>query len=327
MSKYSILIIPDHRGGEVSQFKVARAWVLCAQVGLFMGAICFGYFLLDYISLKDLKPKYEKISLENKHLKGEAQVLMSNLDQVNRTLDKVQGYTDKLNEMVSFRVKKVSKKTGIGPLTEEEFNSARKQKPHLEKASETRLPLGINLDRLSFKPLLEKLAQVETNANRQAYDLQKLLSTLSQKSSMLASIPTIKPVDGWITSNFGSRLSPFTNKKTRHRGMDIAAQVGTAIFAPADGVVIFSGKKSGFGKFIMIAHGYGVVTRYGHNAENMVQLGQKVSRGDQIATVGMTGRTTGPHLHYEIWVNGDAVDPRKFTLNPADAASDLSFLR
>jgi murein DD-endopeptidase MepM/ murein hydrolase activator NlpD len=98
-------------------------------------------------------------------------------------------------------------------------------------------------------------------------------------------------------------------------GIDVAAPVGTPIVAPADGVVIFTGAKQGFGNFIMIAHGYGVVTRYGHNHQNMVQPGQKVTRGEQIGTVGNSGRTTGPHLHYEVLVNGHNENPKKFILD------------
>ena len=99
-----------------------------------------------------------------------------------------------------------------------------------------------------------------------------------------------------------------------HRGIDIASSIGTPVLSPADGVVIFNGKKEGFGNFIMIAHGYGIVSRYGHNAENLVKVGQRVQRGEQIATVGMSGRTTGPHLHYEVVVDGHNTNPQKFIL-------------
>ncbi|MEZ4744132.1 MAG: M23 family metallopeptidase [Bdellovibrionota bacterium] len=166
------------------------------------------------------------------------------------------------------------------------------------------------MDSLIFRPVLTRLSQVGDESNRQALELKKLLSTLGQKKSLLSSIPSANPVNGWITSKFGKRISPFTGKSTMHRGLDVASNIGTAILAPANGVVIFSGRKAGFGNFIMIAHGYGIVTRYGHNAQNMVQVGQKIKRGEQIGTVGMSGRTTGPHLHYEIWVNGRPVDPK-----------------
>jgi murein DD-endopeptidase MepM/ murein hydrolase activator NlpD len=174
------------------------------------------------------------------------------------------------------------------------------------------------MDNLVFRPVFDRLNSIGQDANNHAFELQHLLSTLSQQKALLSSIPTFSPVDGWITSGFGRRVSPFTGEKGVHQGIDIAAPIGTPILAPADGVVIFTGAKDGFGNFIMIAHGYGVVTRYGHNLQNMVQPGQKVSRGEQIATVGMTGRTTGPHCHYEIVVNGKTENPQKFILDMAD---------
>ena len=109
----------------------------------------------------------------------------------------------------------------------------------------------------------------------------------------------------------------FTGKKSFHKGLDIAASVGTPIYAPASGVVVFSGKKSGFGNFVMIAHSsHGIVTSYGHNSENLVRVGQAVVRGEQIANVGNTGNSTGSHLHYEVHVNGRAVNPLKFIITP-----------
>ncbi len=177
------------------------------------------------------------------------------------------------------------------------------------------IPAGIDLDKLLFRTVFENMKQVGNNANQNALRLQKLLSTLSQQKSLLASVPSISPLDGWVTSSFGSRESPFTKERDVHMGLDIAAPVGSPFYAPADGVVIFSGIKDGFGNFIMIAHGYGVISRFGHNAENLVEPGQKVMRGEQIGTVGMTGRTTGPHLHYEVMLNGANVDPSRFILS------------
>ena len=232
----------------------------------------------------------------------------------NSHLKQVESYTAKLDELTRLKVQKVSKKTGIGPLTPEEYRSVQNQE-QLGQRDDSYLPLGLNLDQLSFKPVFNRLAAIGRNANDHAIKLQHLLSTLSQQKSLLNSVPALSPVKGWITSGYGKRVSPFTGKIAMHSGVDVAAPVGTPILAPADGVVIFSGAKVGYGNFIMIAHGYGIVSRYGHNHQNMVQPGQKVSRGDQIATVGMTGRTTGPHLHYEVVVDGQTENPRKFILD------------
>lgn len=270
------------------------------------------FFATDYYKLLSIKEKYSRILAENEGLKGEARLLFSNLEETKRALRRVHDYSVKLNDITSIQVNRMSKKTGIGPLTPAEMKQAANNQPRVEAPY---VPLGINMEKLVFRPVFDRIHAIKYSANANAINLQKLLSNLSQKKSLLSSIPSISPVNGWIASGFGHRISPFTGRKGHHNGVDVASPVGTPIRAPADGVVIFSGAKAGFGNFIMIAHGNGVVSRYGHNAQNMVQPGQKVQRGEQIATVGMTGRTTGPHLHYEVLVNGRNVNPKKFMLD------------
>lgn len=308
------MIVPD--GSRTTrQFSVHNIWIkalIICSFGLF-GLL--GYVCLDYVQLLKLKKSYRQVSLENEGLKGEARILIQNLDDVKSSLRRVDDYTSKLTEITAIQTKKVAKKAGIGPLTPEEKLRADLDDDTSDTRSARYFPVGLNIEKLTFQPVFQRLASLDNEANTKAVELQKLLSTLSKQSNLLSSIPALTPVSGWITSGYGPRISPFTGKKTPHKGVDIAAPVGTPVHAPADGVVIFTGAKAGFGNFIMIAHGYGVVTRYGHNHQNMVQPGQRVKRGDQIATVGMTGRTTGPHLHYEIWVDGRTKNPKKFILN------------
>lgn len=310
--KLTIVIIPDGVNA-TRQMTVPQSLAKVALVaGLFVAGIS-GFFLLDYMQLRSLRHTFQNVSAENEGLKGEARVLMQNLEEVKRSLRRVQDYTSKLSDLTTVKVQRVSKQTGIGPLTKEEFKTA--SMPGTPTPSTDYVPIGINMDNLTFRPVFDRLASLGQEANGHAFDLQHLLSTLSQQKSLLSSIPSISPVDGWITSGYGHRISPFTGQRTSHMGIDIAAPTGTPILAPADGVVIFTGAKDGFGNFIMIAHGYGVVSRYGHNHQNMVQPGQRVSRGEQIGTVGMSGRTTGPHLHYEIVVNGNTENPERFILD------------
>jgi murein DD-endopeptidase MepM/ murein hydrolase activator NlpD len=146
-------------------------------------------------------------------------------------------------------------------------------------------------------------------------DIHNLDKHLLDKESILRSTPTILPTNGWITSYFGHRISPTAGVLKMHEGLDVGANYGTPIVAPADGVVTFAGNKAGFGLFVQIDHGYGVETIYAHSQKIVAKNGQKVSRGDTIAKVGSSGYSTGPHLHYEIRVNGIAVDPLYFVLN------------
>lgn len=275
-----------------------------------------GFFVLDYLELRKIRDSYEQLASENDIIKGEAQVLMANLEEVKQSLRRVRDYTGQLMDLTTSKVQKMRKETGVGPLSS--TVDGRSSKAGVAGKPTSYVPAGIDLDKLTFRPVFDRLAQIGDQAGRNALELQHLLSNLSQQKSLLQSIPSIVPVNGWITSGFGKRVSPFTGERSVHMGLDIASNIGAPIFAPADGVIIFTGTKDGFGNFVMVAHGYGIVSHYGHTAQVLVQPGQTVKRGDQIATVGMTGRTTGPHVHYEVWLNGNAVDPRKFLLDGSD---------
>jgi len=143
----------------------------------------------------------------------------------------------------------------------------------------------------------------------------KLETFYKDRSLLLASTPSIWPVRGYFASNFGSRTDPFTNQRDFHPGIDISAPSGTRIHAPADGVVVHAGDKGGYGRCIMIDHGYGMVTRYGHLERYNVKPGQRVRRGDVIGFVGNTGRSVAPHLHYEVWVHDKLHNPIDYILD------------
>ena len=281
MKRITIMIIPDGCRA-TRQLRIPESLVKII-FGLSLVALCAaGFVFFDYLELRYFRNNFRIVASENEDLKGEARLLMQNLEEVKGALRRVQDYTGKLGELTALKVQKFTKKTGIGPLTAEEFSVAQ-QSPAIiaNKGSSAYVPVGLNVDKLVFRPIFDRLASIGHAANNHAMELQHLLSTLSQQKNLLSSIPSVAPVDGWITSGFGTRVSPFTGERTAHAGIDIAAPVGTPIMAPADGVVIFTGAKAGFGNFIMIAHGYGVVTRYGHNHQNLVQPGQKVGRGEQ----------------------------------------------
>lgn len=159
--------------------------------------------------------------------------------------------------------------------------------------------------------------QGQIDAIRQSIDLRResleeLQGALNDQRSLFAAKPVGKPAKGWITSGFGLRLSPFSGARKMHRGLDIAAPTGTPVLAPADGIVRRVGTASDYGKMVVIDHGYGYQTVFGHNSKIFVKVGQRVRRGDTIAAVGNTGRSTGPHLHYEVHLNGVPVNPRKY---------------
>lgn len=148
-----------------------------------------------------------------------------------------------------------------------------------------------------------------------------LADIVRRRHEILQALPQYSPVDGWISSTVGWRSVPGEAAQQMHKGVDIAASVGTIVYAPGDGVVRFAGPNSTYGNYIAIVHGYGVVTKYAHNAKLLVKAGDRIKTGDPIARVGESGRVRGAHLHYEIWVNDRYVNPMNF-MPPTPALKD-----
>ena len=162
--------------------------------------------------------------------------------------------------------------------------------------------------------LLKSLDDLDKKVKAQEQEARALKSYFEDQQALLASAPSIWPVRGWVTSDFSVRLDPYTGERVMHEGIDVAAGLGTPVRAPSDGTVVFSGLEGGYGHVLVIDHGYGLKTRYGHLSRIDVKVGEKVKRGQFVAAVGNSGRSTGPHLHYEVRVNGVADNPRKFIL-------------
>lgn len=150
--------------------------------------------------------------------------------------------------------------------------------------------------------LSERLQVVETNVTR--------------RSEIAAATPTIWPAHGWLSGTFGRRADPFTGEPEFHSGLDISAERGSPVYATADGVVVSAERHAGYGNLLTIDHGLGLRTRYGHLQDFAVKPGEKVTRGQVVAMVGSTGRSTAPHLHYEILANGQAINPFQLLLQP-----------
>ena len=137
---------------------------------------------------------------------------------------------------------------------------------------------------------------------------------LANQDALLSSTPTVAPVSGLLTDGFGRRRDPFTGRHAFHRGLDISARRGTTVAAPGHGIVVFAGRNGGLGKTVKVSHGFGYTTVYGHLDRIDVEPGDEVERGDVIGLLGNTGRSTGPHLHYEVHVDGQAVNPLYYLL-------------
>lgn len=160
---------------------------------------------------------------------------------------------------------------------------------------------------------LDKIPPVFLQPSRVAqYRIVRVHNWLAKGERLLRATPAIYPVRGRISSRFGPRIHPKTQEQKNHLGIDIVAGLGAPVAATADGRVVFSGHRKGYGKVVVIDHGFGLQTIYAHNSHLAVRSGSRVKRGQFIARVGATGHTTGPHLHYEVRKNGEPIDPRPY---------------
>ncbi len=166
---------------------------------------------------------------------------------------------------------------------------------------------------VAVEDLLRQLRGLEARVRDRQQQLVALESLLLRARLDDEVLPEGRPVrKGWLSSYYGKRTDPFDGKPEFHRGVDFAGKLGSEVVAVAAGVVVFSGKRYGYGNMVEIDHGNGYVTRYGHNQENLVSVGDRVEKGQPIAHMGSSGRSTGPHVHFEVLRNGRKVDPAKY---------------
>ncbi|MBM3329800.1 MAG: M23 family metallopeptidase [Calditrichaeota bacterium] len=171
---------------------------------------------------------------------------------------------------------------------------------------------------------MTRLDQIEREARLQKDSYAEIERRLSERQELFAKTPSIRPVaGGYISSNFGIRRDPFNGRRTHHNGMDISIPRGTPVRVSADGKVVFAQATPGLGKLIVIDHGFGFQTAYGHLSTINVVRGQSVQRDQKIGLSGSSGRSSGPHLHYEVHVNGKSVDPRDFFYDDAESLAGL----
>lgn len=294
---------------DIKEFSINRGvlgFLVLITVSAIAGASFIGY---DYLRLKNISfdnaslnhaitsQKDEILNQRNQiqTFAGEIEVLKKQVDNLSKFEDKVRLIAD---------IKQTSDSSGligIGGIPKDELDPD--------------IPLEEKHNNLMREMHLQ-VSQTNLAAKKQALDFENLIKLLEKKRNLLASTPSIRPVDGgWLTSKFGYRKSPFTGRKEFHSGLDIANKPGTKIIATANGRVSYAAGKMYIGNLIVIDHGYGRVTKYGHLKKILVKSGQEVKRGDVIALLGNTGRSTGPHVHYEVRINGAPVNPLKYILN------------
>ncbi|MGD9211167.1 MAG: M23 family metallopeptidase [Desulfobacteraceae bacterium] len=276
---------------------------------LIFGSLCgFGLLINDYLALRQIRPEKKRMSeqiSDQTHTiaqqRKQIQILASKINDIKTHLIVLNEFEKKVRIITNLEQKDDQNHfLGMGGSTPDDIS--------------TSLPLSENHTQL-IRKMHDQVETVSSASNVQQKSFQVLLDKLEDRRNILAATPSLRPVDGWVTSRFGYRKSPFTDRKEFHKGLDIATRKGTLIIAPADGVVTFAASRGLMGNMLTINHGYGIITRYGHIHKFMKKRGDRVKRGETIALVGNTGRSTGPHVHYEVHLNGVPVNPEKYILN------------
>ncbi len=298
---FTLIVVPD-QDSHVRRYRVQKSFLVQLASGFGLLALVATVASVHYVQVAKDAAENRILREENLALKTQVRSIRERVDHIGSTLDRVERFDQKLRALT--QLSDSQRNLAVGPTEpggRPTGSGADNQFTRLA-SSETPVAVAGRLDKLSAE------------ATRQEQSLQELQAYFQDQRSLLASIPSTWPARGWVTSDFGSRLDPYTADRVMHAGLDIAAPHGKEVLAPSDGTVVFAGLEGGYGNVLVIDHGYGIKTRYGHLAQIGVKAGDRVRRGQHVAAIGNTGRSTGPHLHYEVRVNGIPQNPRKFIL-------------
>jgi len=290
---------------EFSIHKLVLAFFMVIALGTGAGLSYMGY---DYYRLKtisfDNTALTKTINFQSNEIssqRSQIQIFAKNIDALKEQVETLSKLEAKVRLIADIqKTRDSSGLIGIGGIPENDLDQD--------------IPLEDRHNSL-IREMHQQVKQTTLATKQQVLDFGSLIGQIEKKKNLLAATPSIRPVGGWITSKFGYRKSPFTGKRTFHAGLDISNKLGTKIIATADGKVSYAANKMYYGLLVVIDHGYGRVTKYGHMKKILVKRGQNVKRGEVLGLLGNTGQSTGPHVHYEVRINGTPANPLKYILN------------
>ena len=268
---------------------------MAAAIIAMLGTIGTGAY--DYYQLRLIRPHYQ---IQHNEISTLKKTVAEKEQQLRRLAVQVDTLQSRISTLANLELK-IRTLAGARPSAHPAFSgvggSATDGVDPVDAAAKRHQDLA--------KYLTSQIERLDKVTAQRVDSVQSLLDILKAQRQILAVIPSIDPLDGGtITSGFGYRKSPFTGNREFHTGVDIADKLGSPVKATANGVVEFVGRDGGLGNAVIIDHGHGIETRYGHLSKFRVKRGQKVTKGQLIGEVGSTGRSTGPHLHYEVRFNG-----------------------
>ncbi len=315
---YTILIVPEKT--EKIKKWIIPLWLLrLSSVVLAFLVLITGVMFFDYWYVMSQIGENRQLKIENRRMRSQLQIFQNKISTIESTMERVQTFATQLKVIMY-----AEDKPPLDQKMLQEANIERVENPPSPHPLSSQInPLSSDPENLELIKESQALDSRITGLTQEAFKTEGILQDqyeiLFDKKAFLAALPTRQPAPGYFSSGFGVRHSPYGDRIKMHEGLDIANQLGTLIRAPADGEIIFSDSKGGYGKTMIINHGYGIETWYGHLRKFLLTKGTKVKRGTQIALLGNSGRSTGPHVHYEVRVHGYPVDPRSYifeTPNP-----------
>jgi murein DD-endopeptidase MepM/ murein hydrolase activator NlpD len=295
-TRYTIIVATDY-ARRLLRFSLSSRAVLVTILAAL--SIMCGLAILAVTSLKIHNNTSEFYCLVQENRSNEDQ-----LEEFNDQFEEIAEHFERLNKdkselmvMYGFKIENNrSSLSGIGgPAPEDEGTLVREKR-----------------DEFLDHELADELNRLQHRMKWELASLNDLLSIVEGHEDQLNSTPSIHPASGFFSSGFGFRRDPINRTIRMHNGIDINNRIGTPVYASANGIVVFTGVESGYGNMVTINHGYGITTNYAHLNDILVREGDEVKRGDKIGTIGVTGRTTGPHLHYEVRINGVPMDPKTY---------------
>jgi len=299
--EYINILVFGHKTSKTRHLKIRRKTFKVVLYLFGFALLSTTFFFCDYIQVKKKAFELNRLRQETQTQKSQLHFFSSKIEDLEKQLSKLKDFDKKIRIIANLeRGQESTPLMGMGGPSPSDIR---------EKMKVGKDDKGLIQQ---MKMDVERLQSEAVSREESLSELEKLLET---KKDMLTHTPSIWPVMGWVTSAFGFRTNPFTGLTQMHEGLDISNRVGTMVVAPADGIISDIGSDLAHGRILVVSHGFGMTSRFSHLNKVFVRVGQKVKRGDKIAEVGMTGKSTGPHLHYEVRLNGIPVNPMRYILN------------
>ena len=299
--EYFNVLIFGHKTSRIRHLKIHKKSLKVALYLLAFALLSTTFFFCDYIQVRKRSFELNRLQQEAQAQKSQIHFFSARIEDLEKQLSKLKEFDKKIRIIANLeRGQEAVGFMGMGGPSPSDI----REKLKTEKD-----------DRALVQQMRSDVQRLQSEALSREESLSELERLLETKKDIMAHTPSIWPALGWVTSDFGFRTNPFTGLTQMHEAIDISNRTGTPVFAPANGIVSDTGDDHANGKIVVISHGFGMTTRFAHLSRILVKVGQRVRRGEKIAEIGMTGQTTGPHLHYEVRLNGIPANPMRYIMN------------